>query len=80
MSLSAVSILLSLCLGHVGVDAAFPSVPSDPKALARLVGDAFLKEAEVSCQGTEGHNMLSWNYGGALILDGMFQVARQCPL
>ena len=52
-------------------------VPTDPKTLARLVGDAFFKEAEVSCNGKSGHNMLSWNYGGALLFDGMWQAVRQ---
>ena len=52
-------------------------MPTDPKALARLVRDAFFKEAQVSCNGKEGHNMLSWNYGGALLLDGMWQAVQQ---
>ena len=48
--------------------------PTDPKALARLVGDAFFKEAK-----PPGVNagMLKWQYGAALILDGMFQSVSQ---
>ena len=53
------------------------AVPTDPKALARLVGDAFFAESDVSCNGKQGHNMLSWNYGGALLLDGMWQSVMQ---
>ena len=49
-------------------------VPTDPKALARLVGDAFFKEAMPP---GENHGMLAWNYGAALILDGMFESVAQ---
>eukprot|EP01051_Picozoa_sp_SAG22_P014018 SAG22_NODE_1643_length_3905_cov_153.165528_2_plen_234_part_00 len=51
-----------------------PAVPSDPKALARLVGDAFFKEAMAP---GVNHGMLAWNYGAALILDGMFESVAQ---
>jgi len=45
-------------------------VPTDPKDLARLVGDAFFKEAKPP---GVNEGMLAWNYGAALILDGMFE-------
>jgi len=52
-------------------------VPTDPEAVAKLVGNAFFQEAAMDCNGKEGHNMLSWNYGGALLFDGMWQSIRQ---
>ena len=66
------------------------AVPTDPKALARLVGDAFFKEAitHLSLETADltrsskmppgdNHGMLAWNYGAALILDGMFECVSQ---
>lgn len=50
------------------------AVPTDPKALARLVGDAFFREAKPP---GVNEGMLRWNYGAALILDGMFESVRQ---
>ena len=62
-------LLASAVSSTVHVGCAY-GVPTDPKALARLVGDAFFKEAK-----PPGVNkgMLAWNYGAALILDGMFE-------
>ena len=77
--------------------------PSDPMALARLVGDAFFKESTLppapapGLKGAwpqqvpvghragahagngdgRGYGMLAWNYGGALILDGMYESVKQ---
>jgi hypothetical protein len=54
--------------------AAADGVPTEPKALAKLVGDAFFKEAMPP---GVNQGMLAWNYGAALILDGMFESVAQ---
>jgi hypothetical protein len=48
------------------------ATPTDPKAYARLVGEAFF--AEALQPGGEG--IVKWGYGGALLFDGLMDAAE----
>ena len=66
--------MLPILVSFVSYAALAGSTPTDPMALARLVGDAFFKESslppapspDAAVETGGGYGMLAWNYGGAL--------------
>eukprot|EP01079_Euglenida_sp_SAG-EU17-18_P007517 gene7517-7031_t len=56
----------------------------DPAGVAKMVGDAFLAsskppadvDGKTTCPEVNGYKcgMMNWGYGGALIMDGMYQL------